>query len=651
MNHEARTTAEPAASGQTDYEVESRRWLAEVYQGDRVRQLSVRSIVTGMIMGGVMSVSNLYVGLKTGWGLGVTITSCIMAFAVFKMLEGIFPSIRKDPFTILENYTMSSATSAAAFITSSGLSYAIPAYYMIQINLGNDPRLPVWQLMAWLAAVSCLGVFVAIPMKRQMINIEKLPFPDGIATAETLRSLHTAGAAAMTKARRLFWAMGLGGLIGLWKEIGDLGGYIANHLGFSAAAQRLVGMTLPDFAPFVPMEWARNLLKRNAIGWDCSSLMLAAGAIMGLRVGLSMLFGVFVFYFILGNWVLDAGIVAKEGFGSKGITGWTLWPGAAMLASSGITNLVLNWPIIVRAIQGIGKVLSGKQRDSDPLAHVEVPASWFMVGTLLSGIACIELGHSMFGVSRLMGLVAVLLAFLLSLIACRASGETNITPIGAMGKIAQLTFAVLAPGNITTNLMTANITGGSASHSADLLGDLKSGYLLGGNPRAQTISQLFGVLAGVLVCVPVFSIIVEPSELGTDKFPVPSAKIWQGIAEVLAEGFGKLPTHALTAIYIAAGLGVLMTIIDAKLPKISRWMPSATALGICAAIHPTNSIAMGVGSILAWLVSRGKPSRHDDYTLPIASGFLAGEPLVAVLSSLCTKLPEVLSNMWASLHG
>src|SRR5690242_21181528 len=91
------------------YEREAREWLANVYQGDKVRQLSVRSIVTGMLIGGIMSISNLYVGLKTGWGLGVTITACIIAFAVFKALEVVIPPFRRDPFTILENNTMSSA--------------------------------------------------------------------------------------------------------------------------------------------------------------------------------------------------------------------------------------------------------------------------------------------------------------------------------------------------------------------------------------------------------------------------------------------------------------------------------------------------------------------------------------------------------------
>ncbi len=168
------------------------RWLAEVYQGDNARQLTPRAVVTGMIIGGVMSISNLYVGLKTGWGLGVTITACIIAFAVFKALEAVIPRYRDDHFTILENYTMSSAASAAGYMSSAGLVSAFPALYL------TTGRILEWyEIMAWLGAVSVLGVFMAVPLKRQLINIDQLAFPSGIATAETLKSMHSAGGEAL----------------------------------------------------------------------------------------------------------------------------------------------------------------------------------------------------------------------------------------------------------------------------------------------------------------------------------------------------------------------------------------------------------------------------------------------------------------------
>src|SRR5262245_19002192 len=152
------------------------------------------------------------------------------------------------------------------------------------------------------------------------------------------------------------------------------------------------------------------------------------------------------------------------------------------------------------------------------------------------------LGHFFFEITWWMGILAVAITFVLSIVAARATGETDVTPIGAMGKITQLTFGVIAPSNVTTNLMTASITAGAASHSADLLTDLKSGHLLGGNPRMQTISQLFGVLAGTLFCVPIYMIVVrEPEKLGSAELPAPAARMWASVAKMLAEGLEKLP--------------------------------------------------------------------------------------------------------------
>ena len=125
------------------------------------------------------------------------------------------------------------------------------------------------------------------------------------------------------------------------------------------------------------------------------------------------------------------------------------------------------------------------------------------------------------------------LSFVLSIVAARATGESDITPIGALGKITQLTYGVLIPQSTTANLMTASITSGSAASSADLLNDLKSGYLLGANPRQQFLAQLSGIFAGTIASVAGFYILVPDATalLGdgsgaAPKFPAPAAQAW-----------------------------------------------------------------------------------------------------------------------------
>lgn len=611
-------------------------WLANVYQGDDARQLSVRSIVTGMLIGGVMSISNLYVGLKTGWGLGVTITACIIAYAVFKALEVVIPPYRKDPFTMLENYTMSSAASAAGYMSSAGLVSAIPALY-----LATGRQLVWWEIMSWLAAVSTLGVFMAIPLKRQLINIDALPFPSGIATAETLKSMHTAGREAMQKAKSLLFASLIGGGLALWRDAWDP---LVKWLAPKQAD--LARFAFPSEFPLFPGGRGEDWLKRLTIGFEGSLIMVAAGAIMGIRVGFSLLLGAVLYFGIIGDELISRGIIAPTG-GYRAIVSWTLWPATALMVTSGLLAFAMRWRTVLRAFSGLLSLFGndGGRRD-DPLERVEVPGSWFVIGTGISGLACVLLGHYLFDITWWMGILAVMVTFLLSIVAARATGETDVTPIGAMGKITQLMYGVIAPSNMTTNLMTASITAGAASHSADLLTDLKAGYLLGGNPRKQTISQLFGVLAGTLVCVPVYMVIAQPEKLGTAEMPAPSAKVWEGVALMLSKGVGNLPEGAVNAMIIGGIVGILLTLAEELLPASYRkFIPSPTGLGIAGVVPAFNSISMFLGALVAWLLANASKETDEKYTIPVSSGLIAGESLMGVAIILAMQGPALLESL------
>ena len=112
------------------YEEDDRQWLKNVYQGD-VKQLTLRAVVMGMIIGGLMSLTNLYIGLKTGWGLGVTITACVLSFSIWKLLRVIFPKIFTTDMTLLENNSMKSTASSAGYTTGGTMVSAIAAYILI----------------------------------------------------------------------------------------------------------------------------------------------------------------------------------------------------------------------------------------------------------------------------------------------------------------------------------------------------------------------------------------------------------------------------------------------------------------------------------------------------------------------------------------
>jgi uncharacterized oligopeptide transporter (OPT) family protein len=456
--------------------------------------------------------------------------------------------------------------------------------------------------------------------------------------------MHTTGAAAMAKARSLFYGAIVGGVITLWRDGLPI---IASWLpDASSVGERLKTIAIPTTLPLFPGEQGAALLKRTSLGFEGSMIMIAAGAIMGIRVGISLLVGAVVYYGIIGPQLIDRNIITSTGYGKTGINSWTVWPATAMMVTSGLLSFALRWRTVVQAFQGLAGIFGRSGDSDDPLEHIEVPGSWFVMGTLVAGAACVVLGHLLFDITWWMGVLAVMLTFVLSIVAARATGETSVTPISAMGKITQLLYGVVAPSNITTNLMTASITAGASAHSADLLTDLKCGYLLGGNARKQTISQLFGVLAGTLVSVPVYTLVANPEKLGSDQLPAPAAKVWAGVAEMMANGIEALPEGAPLAAIVGGLLGIVITLAEEFAPeKYRAWIPSATGLGIAGIIPAFNAVSMFLGALAAWLLAKAKPQLAETYTVPVSSGLIAGESLMGVAVIVAAEAPGLYQSL------
>jgi OPT family oligopeptide transporter len=598
-------------------------WYTHVYRGD-VKQLTLRAILMGMMIGGVMSVSNLYVGLKTGWGFGVTITAGILAYAIFKLFERILPG---GEFTDLENNAMQSVSSAAGFMASAGLTSAIPALLLL-----NGTVLTPFHLFLWIGAISVLGVFIAIPMKRQMINIDQLPFPSGIAAAETIKSLHGHGEEALAKAKSL----GMGGVIGaLVAYLKDLHPVLVDKY---AALKSVSFLSLPNQLPADPSIFRFQGIswQKLTLGLNVSLLLYAAGAIIGMRTGISVLIGAVLNWFFVAPWLISNHIEANgkviEG-GLRQVAAWTTWPGTGMLVISTLVGLMLIWPSLARGFSGITDVFKPRQEDAAESlsSQIEVPGSWFLWGFVGGAIACVVLQVWLFNIHPLMAVSAVLLAVVLSMVVSRVTGETDISPTGAMGKVTQLTYGALAPGQPVTNLMTANVTAGAAIHSADLLTDLKSGYLLGAKPRQQFLAQMFGVLAGSLFCIPAYLLLVPNAGVLGEKFAAPGALVWKATAEALARGLSALPPTAIQFAAVTIVVGVVITLLEHFRPALKRYLPSPTGLGLAMVLPFSDSLAIFLGAFTAWWLARAKPAMAERHTVPFASGIIAGESIAAVL--------------------
>jgi uncharacterized oligopeptide transporter (OPT) family protein len=577
-------------------------WLREVYQPNATN-LTLRAVLGGAVIGVVMCLSNIYVFFKTGWSLGVTITACILAFALFRALQGL----GARPLGMLENNALTTVASGAGYMTGGGNMAAYGALLVVT-SLRPD-ALP---MILWFASIAALGVFAAIPIKRQLINKEALPFPTGTATAETLRSIHQAGGAA---------APG-----------GEGGNRAVKLLGVSAviaaalAVVRNLKYIEETYAPGLSISG--HSLKQWGLSFKTELVYLGAGALMSFRTGWSLLVGALFTYGILAPWLLEQGLIA--GVSLKQIVAWTVWPGAAMLVAAGLTSFALDYKSLVRAFKGIASIFDRRKREAEGIEAVESPEWWFPVGFVVLGPVVIMLMAWLFDIPVWAALIAVPLAVLMGFIAARVTGETDVTPTKALGPLTQMMYGGITPGNLSGNIMSANVTGGIGLHAADLLTTLKTGWLLGAKPRHQLYAQLFGVVAGAIVIVPLFNLVIpDPSVLGTPEWEAPSVLVWAGVSEAFAGGLDKLGYEARIAIAIAAVVGIGLSLAERfASAKAKTYIPSPYGLGLAFVLSGSSSIMMFIGAAIAELYRRRQLTAG---IVPIASGVIAGESLMGVL--------------------
>jgi len=629
-----------------------RHWYRHVYQGDEVPQLTFRAVAVGAVLGMLMSVSNLYTTMKVGWAFGVAITSCVMSFVLWNALRGLSGG-RLTQMSLLENNCMQSTASAAGYSTGATIATAFGALLILDPEHRHQPW---WIVGSFTLATGLMGVFMAIPLKRQMINHEQLPFPSGIAAATTLRSLYSRGQEALGKARALVVSLAAGAAVGVLNTAEDQ--FVALGRFFAWMRENLFNVHLPEQIPhngFMPIA-GKPLV---GFGFEPSVLLIGAGMIVGMKVSLSMLAASALLHFVIAPWLhaIDAQNAGVAGYVvSIPLVGggslfhavrWALWGGTAIMVFASLTALALQWKTVVQSFTMFrrGTTPRSTAEGDAAMAKIEVPTSWLVAGLVPVSLAMVAIQIIAFGISWWAGIIAVAMSFVLALVACRATGETDTTPIGAMGKVMQLLFALISPpsavgvqASITHNLMSAGIGANSASSAADLLTDLKSGYLLGANPRRQFIAQFAGVFFGTLAIVPAWYLMI-PDQAALEKYPLPATQTWVAVARVLSGGLESLPMSAKIAILIGALVGVLIPVLEKLFPRARPWLPSAMGLGLGWVVFFSNALAFTIGAVIVAIWRRIAAKNEETFSVPIASGLIAGESLMkAILAMLVTAM-------------
>ncbi|RKH64613.1 OPT/YSL family transporter, partial [Corallococcus aberystwythensis] len=386
--------AEPAAS-------EGREWTA-------------RSLGMGLLIGALLAVTNLYMGMKTGWWDSGSITATVLGFsglAAYGRRRGV-------PYTPLENnLTQTAASAVGAMPASAGLLGALPALALLGTGV------PGWGIAAWGLVLGVVGVLVAGLLRRRLLEQEALPFPTGIATAELISTLH---AATPTEAQgapagrgRTLVGAGMVAMVLTWMR--DSRGWLP---GMVALPGRVGGVSLES------LTW----------GVGMSPMLLAVGMMTGLQLALSMLLGSGLAWGVLAPGLVDTGVVAGAAY--EPLSGWLMWPGVGLMVGAAVVSLAVQARDFLGAAKDLRSV--GASRGGLP--------RWSLAVAAVACVLAVVLGGVLFGLGVPSMLLALALLVPLCAVCARGAGQTDVSPVSQMGNLTQVVFGVVRPGELSPNV-------------------------------------------------------------------------------------------------------------------------------------------------------------------------------------------------------
>jgi len=545
-------------------------------------ELTPRALGIGVALGLLLTVANVYMGLKTGWWETGTVTASVLGFALLS-------TFRRRRSTELEaNTAQSLATAMGAVPSAAGLLGAVPALAL----LGRAP--PAWAVAAFGLALGVLGVVLAHALRRRLLDGEALPFPSGLAAAEVIAS-------------------------GQAGRAGSSGGAVLGAAAAASAAFTWLRDGAPRLAPgllALPGRIAGVPASALGLGVSLSPLLLGAGALVGLANGVAVALGAALGWAAIAPALVRSGAVPDAGYAA--LASWLLWPGAAVMLGGAVASLAGD----LRAFRdGLGDLAAVGRGGAEPGRRAGAAL------LAVAAAAVVAVGATGFDLPPVGALLALAAAALLTVACARAAGRTDIAPAGEVGQLTQAAAGALAPGRDAAGLVAGAVVAGAAAQASVSLWSLQVGRKLGAAPGRQARAQLLGVLLGAGVAVPVYGLLAGARGLGTAALPAPSAARWRALAEIAGRGATALPPGAAAAALAGLVLGVMLEVGSRS--RFRRFVPSAGALGLGFVIPAHYAAGIVLGAALGAGAERRWPG--GGRVQGAAAGAIAGESLMALL--------------------
>lgn len=545
-------------------------------------ELTIPAILVGYLLGAIIAVSIGYASLILGFSIEGSELAAILGFGI---LRGI---MRRN--SIVENninQTIASGVNGA----SAGMMFSVPALFILGETDFSYP-LMVFGCMAG----AILGIAFIIPLRKQMIDFERLTFPGGVAVATILKS----PGAGMKKALYL-----LGGvLVSAMVHASVSGSAFENY----------------DLGSVIGLPAYMNGI------WYVSLLTFGVAYIAG-RGGFFFIVGGYVCYWILAPLMAAQGVLPSTDPGELRVL--IFRPvGIGMLIGGALTGIVLSFPLIVGAIRSMQQAANTQST----LSKDEMPIKMLygaIIGAAILLFVIATLSTQEMGIGRglAMAVLGTLWIWISGVILSECIGRTNWSPLSGMTLIAITILIFIASGLGTKAAIVSSVMVGAAAcvamaQATDLMLDLKTGYLVGASPRKQQIGQFLGSWLGPIIVMALIVVLHEADGIGSDALPAPQgtalASVIQGI---LGEGVpvAKYAAGAgLGALLSATGIGGLGILVG-----LGFYLPFSIVL----------TYSLGTLTRVAVDKRRG-PSFSEEVGIPVAAGLIVGEALVGVAMAM-----------------
>ena len=595
-------------------------------------ELTLKAVLLGVLMAVVLGAANAYVGMKAGLTVAATFPAAVVAMAVLRIFKGSI---------LEENIARTTASVGEALVA--GAIFTIPAF----VIAGAWEELRYWESTAIMLIGGVLGVLFIIILRRTLVVEADLPFPESVAASEIVK----AGQGGQTGAKFLFGAMGVAGFWELLKNsegIQLIGESTSRLVTFGRSTIQILQNQIDYIGGFL------------LVAPSASPMLMGVGFIVGMKISAVLFAGAVIGWLLLVPLALFLNpTLADMPTAHLAMEVWSkqIRPLAVgtMIVAAFYTLYNLRTSLVTgigRAIQNIGRQAGG----ANDRTEVDIDLKKVMVAAIVASVATFLLYNYFarsLGGALILTIVMVILGFLFAAVAgylVGLIGSSN-NPISGLTLSALLISAVLMVAigltdvrGIAAVLGVAGVVCVACGIAGDMMQDLKVGHILGGTPWRMQVGELVGVVGSALVMASVLSLLHRTYVIGSTNLPAPQAGLMALMSKGIVGGDMAWPL-------VIAGMFLAIGLILIKAPS-----PMLIAVGMYLPFSSTSAIF--VGSVISWLLYKAlewhkanadEKTRAGNVGTLVASGFIAGESLMAVLLALLVGTSDFSAGL-KTLH-